>query len=165
MTRTPRSLAAALGAAGVGAALLTACGSDELANSTWQITNVYTAEQKPSELPASIAGAAVLSFGGSSITGFTGCANLQGLVEFTSDDKPAQPGQADRLTVSELNVQEPDDSCQGQQRYVHDAVVDVLSHTPLEVQPLRNGSGDVDALLLREQTDAVNKPGLRLAVS
>ncbi|AFM08053.2 hypothetical protein [Corynebacterium pseudotuberculosis] len=142
---------------------LTGCGEkkQQVAGSQWQVTNVYTTPEFPNEVPDAIAGSVMMSFGDSSMTGFTGCAPFQGKVSFSAEGKQdVAPQDADRLTVQAVKFQPIDDAtCEGRTRYIHDSLVSIIVDASFNV---RHDSPDVMTLL--RSGDSVDAPAIRLVV-
>lgn len=128
-------------------AVLSGCAPEEVPMSTtWQITNVYVTEDKPSQSP----GSAYLIFGNSTVTGSTGCGQFQGLVAFTpSFDAP------EKARFSDMKFAEP--TCQGSGRYFHDQLVTLLDG---EFEVRRQS----DEILLSKPTE-LDRPGVRLVAA
>lgn len=125
---------------------LTACSNEIPMSNTWQVTNVYTSPDVPSQVPVP----AYLVFGDSTVTGSTGCAEIQGRVSFTPD--AAQPTHA---SFRDMNFR--DASCEGSQRFFHDQMVALLGGE-LEVKK------EKDEMLLTK-TDGLDRPGIRLVAA
>ncbi|MEJ5929016.1 META domain-containing protein [Corynebacterium sp. H128] len=132
---------------GVVALLPTACANEaSFRDTTWQIVNVYSNPNMPSELP----GQAKMAFGSSTVTGYTGCGSFQGRVHFEpSAEEP------EKMTFRDMNFQ--DVTCDGTQRYFHDELVTLLDG---EFEAKR----EKDNLLLSKPGD-VDRQGVRLLVS
>ncbi|AIU33392.1 MULTISPECIES: hypothetical protein [Corynebacterium] len=142
---------------------LAGCGEkkQQVAGSQWQVTDVYTTPEFPHEVPDAIAGAAVMSFGGSSMTGFTGCAPFQGKISFSAQEKQnVAPQDADRLTVKAVKFQPIDDAtCEGRTRYIHDSLVDIIVDASFTVR--HDGAG---VITLLRNGNAIDSPAIRLVV-
>lgn len=133
-------------AVALSALTLTACSTDIPVSSTWQITNVYVKPDTPSNVPEP----AYLVFGETSVTGSTGCAQIQGRVSFSpSYDAPTS------ISFRDMNFEET--HCEGSQRYFHDQLVVLLSG---EMAVKKQG----DEMLL-SKTGELDKPGVRLVAS
>ncbi|ARU46740.1 hypothetical protein [Corynebacterium silvaticum] len=142
---------------------LAGCGQQkqQVAGSQWQVTDVYTTPEFPHEVPDAIAGAAVMSFGGSSMTGFTGCAPFQGKISFSAQEKQnVAPQDADRLTVKAVKFQPIDDAtCEGRTRYIHGSLVDIIVGASFDVR--HDGPG---VITLLRSGESVDSPAIRLVV-
>ncbi|GGG80385.1 hypothetical protein [Corynebacterium pelargi] len=138
-------------------ASLGACSQPEpVQNVQWQVTNVYTTPEYPSEVPDSVAGAVTLTFGASSLTGSTGCARLQAVVDYDTKD----PSEAKEMTVREIVFDPIDEQqCTGHARFIHDHMVDILHDGRFDIRPEPNSSAKV----LLKQSDQFQRPGLRIA--
>ena len=142
--RRIKTIAAAAVALGIGT-LITACGSNDdtpVVQSTWQITNVYVDEQHPSVLPDSIAGN-------------SGCAPFQTRVHFTKDGQETSSAEATQVNFYRKKIDDPA-GCTGADLYYHDSLTNMLDGT-FDVQ--RKAANE---LLLVKQTDAFNRPAIRL---
>lgn len=128
------------------AATLTACAQDIPLSTTWQVTNVYVSPDTPSHVPEP----AYLVFGDSTVTGSTGCAEIQGRVSFSPDaNRPTH------ATFRDMNFS--DVSCQGTQRFFHDHMAQMLDGE-FEVKK------ENDEMLLTK-TDGLDRPGIRLVAA
>ncbi|MEJ5998915.1 META domain-containing protein [Corynebacterium sp. H130] len=137
-----RKLLAALACA----CALSACSTDIPMSTTWQITNVYVSDQFPSQVPEP----AYLVFGGSTVTGSTGCSQIQGRVHFSPNaDQP------EKASFSDMNFQDP--TCEGSQRFFHDQLTNLLAG---EFEVKKSG----DELLLTK-TGEFDRQGVRLVAS
>ncbi|AZA08492.1 hypothetical protein [Corynebacterium pseudopelargi] len=136
---------------------LGACAQPEpIQNVQWQVTNLYTTPEYPSELPDAVAGAVTLTFGASSMTGDTGCARLQAVVDYDTKD----PAEAKEMTVREIEFDPIDEKqCTGHARFVHDHMVEILHDGHFDIRPEPNSSAKV----LLKQSDQFQRPGLRIA--
>lgn len=161
--RGPRRTAlAALSVALLTAApTLAACGDREtaVAGSTWQITGLWTTPGDSGMLPDAAAGRAQLIFGEATVTGSTGCAPIQGTVSFTQEGEPARAQEADAVTFEAVEIEAPDDSCQGTVRSVHEDLTGLLA--PETAYDLRHES-EVE-LVLTQQGELVDRPAIRLS--
>ena len=101
--------------------VLQGCGAkqEEIADTSWQVVGVYTTPNYPATVPDAVAGAVAVNFGATTISGFTGCAPLQGTVSFTQAGKPANSVDGDALHVEKVS---------GHIRFVHDAIVQFFEH-------------------------------------
>lgn len=123
-----------VGAAGLCVAVLSGCGVESpLSNTSWQVADVYTSPEYPSTVPDSIAGLVSINFGNTTISGFTGCVPLQGIVSFYQDasEKSSSPGdpatevKADILRVDSIEFDEVnEENCTGHAQFIHDAMVE-----------------------------------------
>ena len=105
---------------------LQGCGAkqEEIADTSWQVVGVYTTPNYPATVPDAVAGAVAVNFGATTISGFTGCAPLQGTVSFTQAGKPASSVDGDALHVEKVTYRQVDEEqCTGHIRFVHDAIV------------------------------------------
>lgn len=155
MNRKLSLLASAVGAV----ALLSGCATDptaEVAGSSWLVTDIWTAPGEPSTLPADAAGRARLAFGERSLSGHTGCAPIQGTVDFTREGETASAANADTLTVDRLEVEEPAADCRV--AGVHDQLTGLIE--PGAVFDVRH---EERALVLTLRTDAIDRPAIGLA--
>ena len=108
---------------------LQGCGAkqEEIADTSWQVVGVYTTPNYPATVPDAVAGAVAVNFGATTISGFTGCAPLQGTVSFTQAGKPANSVDGDALHVEKVTYRQVDEEqCTGHIRFVHDAIVRFL---------------------------------------
>lgn len=110
---------------------LQGCGAkqEEIADTSWQVVGVYTTPNYPATVPDAVAGAVAVNFGATTISGFTGCAPLQGTVSFTQAGKPANSVDGDALHVEKVSYRQVDEEqCTGHIRFVHDAIVQFFEH-------------------------------------
>lgn len=149
--------AAASGADGVaskGAAI------SEFANIAWQVTNVYTTPENPSAVPDEIAGSVFLTLGDHTLTGYTGCSPLQGVVDYTNDaQESASPELRTALTVTTLDLDETAVAgCTGKAEYIHQAITSLLTSGSLIIE-----HNPPDELVLREQNpSSIDAKSLKL---
>lgn len=140
--------------------LLAACSQEQaqVADTSWQITDVYVGNY-PSTIDDSAPGAVTMNFGGSSLTGFTGCAPFRAEVRFTNEDKLAVPEDATAMTVSKPKFSPIDEAqCQGRSRFVHEAIVTQLVHGQFTIT-----HPEEDSLVLKESgSDVLDPPGMKL---
>ena len=111
--------------------VLQGCGAkqEEIADTSWQVVGVYTTPNYPATVPDAVAGAVAVNFGATTISGFTGCAPLQGTVSFTQAGKPANSVDGDALHVEKVSYRQVDEEqCTGHIRFVHDAIVQFFEH-------------------------------------
>lgn len=111
--------------------VLQGCGAkpEEIADTSWQVVGVYTTPNYPATVPDAVAGAVAVNFGATTISGFTGCAPLQGTVSFTQAGKPANSVDGDALHVEKVSYRQVDEEqCTGHIRFVHDAIVRFFEH-------------------------------------
>lgn len=143
---------------------LTAAGCAQgtrLAESTWQVTAIYTDPEAPAAVPEPAAGLAVVSFGASSLTGVSGCSPIQAGARFSDDAaNPASPDKATSVELTAVEIAQPADDCIGPARHVHDELVAVL--TPGEFTIDRVGDAE---LVLTHNRGQVDAPAIRLAAS
>lgn len=93
---------------GTAVLLLTACTPEtqsDLADISWQVTDIWTTPGEPSTLPPQDAGRAWMAFGQQSLSGHTGCSRLQGTVAFTTGGHSASAEEADTLRIDHLEVE------------------------------------------------------------
>lgn len=159
-----RALATRVGLALIAAtclAPLAACADDStaVADATWQVTDVYTTPGTPSAVDDSVAGAVELGFGGKSVTGFSGCSPLAGMVAFTDESgAAAAPEDATHATFSQMQFRPIDESqCTGRVRYIHDALVDLLYDGTFSIR--HEGSGE---MVLQEDKGDADPRAIRL---
>ena len=110
---------------------LQGCGAkqEEIADTSWQVVGVYTTPNYPATVPDAVAGAVAVNFGATTISGFTGCAPLQGTVSFTQAGKSASSVDGDALRVEKVTYRQVDEEqCTGHIRFVHDAIVQFFEH-------------------------------------
>lgn len=155
---------AAAGAIAAAAVSLAACSNDtqQVSDSNWQITDVYTTPGTPSAVDDSVAGAVTLNFGDKTVSGYTGCAPLNGIVKFTGGDgdQLAAPEDATKVEFTQVKFKPiEDDQCQGKVRYMHDALVNMLVDGSFTIR--HEGDG---VMVLTEQSDAVDPRAIRLIV-
>lgn len=127
-------------------ACVAGCSNDIPMSTTWQVSNVYVSPDTPSQVPEP----AYLVFGDSTVTGSTGCGELQGRVSFSPNAQHPE-----RAMFRDMNVS--DASCSGPQRFFHDQLVTLLTG---EVEVKR----ERDEMLLTK-TDGVDRPGIRLVAA
>ncbi|QDZ42001.1 hypothetical protein [Corynebacterium sp. sy039] len=142
---------------------LSACAGPEkkITDSTWQVTNVYTTADYPSEIADEVAGAVTMTFGGTTVQGFTGCAPFNAIVSFNNDSHNTRPEQAQRLSISDIKFRDTDpQQCQGKVQFFHEAIVEMLTYGKFTIshpQP--------DIMLLTSTKEPENKldsPAIKL---
>ncbi|MDO4631260.1 MAG: hypothetical protein Q4A82_03125 [Corynebacterium sp.] len=143
------------------ALMLGACGSqEEIIDTSWQVANVYTTPDYPAAVPDAVAGAVTINFGASTISGFTGCAPLQGTVNFNREGQPATSVDGDALHVDDIKFRPIDEAqCTGHIRFVHDAIVKFFEHPDFRVT--RPTGGEL-LLTVRSDNAYEDQPALRL---
>lgn len=153
----PAAFAFACAALGLGA-----CAQDpRLGETTWQVTAVYTAPGEPAAVPEPAAGLAVLSFGETSITGFSGCGPIQAAVTFAdAAGHRAAPGLAESMELSEVGLADPPEDCVGAARHVHEQLERVFTPGPFRLEHL-----GATELVLTQDRGKVDAPAIRLAAS
>lgn len=128
------------------AAVLSACASNEqptqVQAATWQISDVYVDPDMPSQVPAEVAGATTMTFGGRSANGFTGCSSFNGIVSFTQgENQAAAPEDADTVRFTDVEFSPIDEGqCVGKILYVHDALVHMLVEDTFTIRHSPDGS-------------------------
>lgn len=143
----------AAGAAGCGAS----DAPSTLRGPAWQVVAIYTDPEVPGELPAAAAGTAHLAFGGASITGTTGCAALQGSVEFSDEGESVSADRASQVRITGISYDKQGD-CTGELLYTHEQLQAILSPgATLDIQHV--GPREV---VLTLEGDAVNPPAIRM---
>lgn len=131
------------------AACTSAPTTSALTGSEWQVTNIYLKANEPSSLPPTLAGSVTLVFGEHTLTGYTGCANIQAITSFTED----------RLELTEVQLNPEDGSpCTGTELAVHQKVSEILRGGPLTI--LHPSDSE---MVLRADTGQPDPPALRLA--
>ncbi len=147
-------------AAVVTGVLLAACTPDptaDVAGTSWQITDIWTAPGQASALLPQSAGLARLVFGEQSLSGHTGCVPIQGTVTFTRAGTPARADDADTLRIDHI-----------EHRSTAAADCPAL-HTHLQLEELLAPGAEFDLrhsereVSLTLRTDAVDRPAIRLA--
>lgn len=138
------------------ATLLVASCSSQPVGETWQITDVYTTPGMPSSIPEEVSGAVAISFGSSTISGFTGCARFRGA--YTGG--PIETATA--VEFSDLEFKPIDDSCQGRTRYLHDSLVSMLVDSSFTASHKAN---NILVLTSAAEDNAIDPPAIRLASS
>lgn len=158
--KNPRflSTAALSGVALPCALLLSACGSDtvEMTDSTWLVTNIYTAPDEPNAVSDLVIDQPSLDFGNSSLSGFSGCVPFTGNAEFFRDGKQSTVSDATYVTLSDLDFDKLPDDCQGQELLVHEKLVDLL---PGSFEISRTSASEI---LFTSDVDGLDKPSIRL---
>ncbi|ALC06740.1 hypothetical protein CDES_11940 [Corynebacterium deserti GIMN1.010] len=139
-------------------ATLAACGSDvvEMTDSTWLVTNIYTSPDEPHAISDLVVNQPSLDFGNSSLSGFTGCVPFTGRAEFLRDGEPSTVADANYVTLSSLDFNTIDDDCIGQERLVHDRMVELL---PGSFEISRSSDSEI---LLTLDVDELDRPSMRL---
>lgn len=153
-------------AAALAAGMLAGCTSPEpLANTVWQISDVYTTTEYPSQVPDSLAGLMRLSLGDGSFTGFTGCSHIIGTVTYTTAaGKDTTIDEAATMTPTGVEVQPIEEGkCIGRDRFLHEGVVAVLSAGPLQVE--RRAAGELVLRAVGDNGPGADQPALRLVRS
>lgn len=143
-THTRRLLPAILGVA----ALLGGCATGEIpmSQSTWLVSNIYTTPGEIDVVSDLVRTQPTLDFGNSSLSGHTGCVPFQGSVEFLRDGERSVIDDADQLRLSELRFADLPEDCQGQERLIHESLVELL---PGSFGLTRRSAGE---LLLRSES-------------
>ncbi len=148
-------------------AAVTACSdSNTITDTSWQVTDVYTTPDYPAEVPESIAGSVTVSFGNSTITGFTGCAPFNATVEFSRTDGdalvPSTSGEADHMRVPEMvSDEQVSDDCTGHVRFIHDALLDFFQSGEFTIS--RPEETEMIITVATADAQAVDQPAIRLA--
>lgn len=140
------------------AALLSGCAAEEISmsESTWMVTNIYTAPEEIDVVSDLVRTQPTLDFGFSSLSGHTGCAPFRASVEFLLDGERSVIDEADQLRLSNLAFDTLPEDCQGQERIIHEALVELL---PNSFGISRRSAGE---LLLRSELDSLDPPSIRL---
>ncbi|QNQ90999.1 META domain-containing protein [Corynebacterium poyangense] len=163
MTSLPRHLHLHhLGAAVIGvvlAASTSACSSQQsdassppgnLDNREWQVTNIYSSPSDPNGIPPTLAGKAFLVFGANTLTGSTGCSQIQATVQLSDTE----------LELRNMELEPADGApCTGRDLDFHNHMVDILHSGPLEILHL-----NASEIVVREKSDQPNPPAIRLLV-
>lgn len=122
------------------------CALPEPTKTTWQITNVYSDANTPSQLPEP----AYLVLGNTSVTGSTGCGQFQGRVKISPNvDNPTS------IEFRDMNFEPA--RCEGAQRYFHDQLVPMLQG----IVEVKKEHGE---MLLTKPTE-FDRPGVRLIIA
>lgn len=141
----------------IAATSLTACADTiRMTESTWMVTNIYSSPDEPNVVSDLVVTQPTVNFGRSSVSGHTGCAPFQGLAEFTLDGEASSSNDADHLKFTEVEFDELPDDCVGQERLVHDKLVELL---PGAFDVTRNGDTEI---LLTSDVDLLDRPSIRL---
>lgn len=139
--------------------LLAACAPDpsaDVADTSWQVTDIWTTPGDPSSLPPQAAGRAWLAFGEQSLSGNTGCVPVQGTVSFTADGEAARADEADSLRIDRLEVESAAADCPAV--WAHQHLTDLLE-PGAEFDVHR----EERSLTLTLRSDAVDPPAIGLA--
>lgn len=145
--------------------LLAGCSSSEsFADSSWQVTEVYTTPDYPPEVPEAIAGAVVVNFGNSTLNGFTGCAPFNATVEFTKTEGDQQvistSAEADRMKIPEVIFGDSEGDCTGHVEFVHTAMMDFLKSQEFNLS--RPEEKEMVITVYSADPQAVDQPAIRL---
>lgn len=137
---------------------LVACSGDviRMTESTWMVSNIYTSPDETNVVSDLVVTQPTLDFGRSSVSGHTGCAPFQGLAEFTEKGEPSTSDEADHLVFTEVEFDELPADCQGQERLVHEKLVELL---PGAFDITRNSDTE---LLLVSDSEELDRPSIRL---
>lgn len=146
---------------------ITGCSNSEnIAYTSWQVTEVYTTPEYPPELPEEIAGSVVVNFGNSTLNGFTGCAPFNATVEFTKAEGdqqvPSTNSEADHMKIPEVIFGDTEpDSCTGHVLFVHNAMTDFLKAQEFTLS--RPAEKEMVVTVFSTDPQAVDQPAIRLA--
>jgi hypothetical protein len=145
-------------AALLGVVTLTGCADTTIrtVDSTWLVTNIYTSPDEDNVVSNLVVTQPSITFGQRSVTGTTGCTQFQGFVTYTDNGGSADIDDADHITFTELVVDSLPDDCQGQERLIHQTLVDLLPGT-FEL----NRRSDSEILLVAD-VDDIDRPSIRL---
>ncbi|GAA1472144.1 hypothetical protein P4N68_09050 [Corynebacterium felinum] len=137
------------------ACVLSGCAQSEpLADTTWQVSHVYSATDVPAGVPDEVAGAVALSLGRSTVAGFTGCAPLQAQAVYTKDDKPVILEAATEMTITHAEFDlEQVAGCSGKPKFIHDALTSILTSGPLSIEHV-----NAKEIVLRESSPSAVEP-------
>ncbi len=138
--------------------MLAGCSSDaiQMTESTWLVTNIYVDPDEPNVISDLVITQPTLDFGHSSLSGHTGCAPFQGRAAFSHEGEPSTSDEADYLTFADVEFDELPEDCQGQERLVHDRLVDLL---PGSFDITRNSDTEI---LLTSDVNEIDRPSIRL---
>lgn len=141
----------------IAAASLTACADTiRMTDSTWMVTNIYSSPDEPNVVSDLVVTQPTVNFGRASVSGHTGCAPFQGLAEFTLNGEASTSNDADHLRFTEVEFDALPDDCMGQERLVHDELVELL---PGAFDVTRYGDTEI---LLTSDVDALDRPSIRM---
>ncbi|AIG64662.1 hypothetical protein CATYP_08920 [Corynebacterium atypicum] len=137
------------------------CAQDPLLDeATWQVTAIYTEPGQPAAIPAPAAGIALLAFGKSTISGFTGCVPIQAMASYFDDHgQHTSAAQASRMELNQVTIANAEPSCEGPARHVHDELVPLL-HGAFKISHV--GSTEI---VLTQDVPAIDAPAIRMAAS
>lgn len=136
---------------------LSACSVEpRVADTSWQVTDIWTTPGDPSALPPQAAGRAWLAFGEQSLTGHTGCVPLQGTVTFTAGEEASLAEDAETLRIDRLEIEPAAADCPA--RWAHEQLTDLL--VPGASFDVHHGER---ALTLTLRDGAVDSPAIGLA--
>ncbi|MCU9519416.1 META domain-containing protein [Corynebacterium sp. ES2794-CONJ1] len=139
----------------VGILALSACApTPTLVGTTWQVTDVFSSADLPSTLPDDNATKVTISFGNSTIVGFSGCSQFTATANYKKDSAPALIDEATTVSFSDFSISPQDELvCTAKTRYIHDALQDILTTGPLEITRPQPAS-----MVLREPLTASVEP-------
>lgn len=127
-----------------------------VADTSWQVTDIWTTPGDPSTLPPHAAGRAWLAFGEQSLSGHTGCVPLQGTVTFTTGEKESLAEDAQTLRIDHLEIEPPAADCPA--RWAHEQLTELLR--PEATFDVHHGER---ALTLTLRDGGVDSPAIGLA--
>lgn len=136
-------------------AVLTGCNKETPV--TWQIHDVYLPDAYPSELPETVAGAAVLTFGYSTLAGSDGCAQFNAKVAY--EPAGANFTSAQKVTISQVNVAQSS-ACEGAAQFYHERIMGLIENQ-FEIKHDEQNQHEIVLLAPEENTI---RPGFRLVV-
>lgn len=130
----------------------------KLAGPTWQVVDLYRHPGETSNIPDSVAGKVNLVFGDSSLTGNTGCSQIQGRIKFLTNHRPSQADGAHQVIFEHMHL-DPPSGCEGAALHSHDVMRDML-HGKYDIV----WENDREVLLRRPAGEhGVDVPAIRLA--
>lgn len=135
-----------------------AAASGKLAGPTWQVVDLYRHPGETSGIPDSVAGKVNLVFGDSSLTGNTGCSQIQGRIKFLTNHRPSPADGAHQVIFEHMHL-DPPNGCEGAALHSHDVMRDML-HGKYDIV----WENDHEVLLRRPAGEhGVDVPAIRLA--
>lgn len=130
----------------------------KFAGPTWQVVALYRHPGETSNIPDSVAGKVHLVFGDSSLTGNTGCSQIQGRVKFLTNHRPSPADGAQQVIFEHMHL-DPPAGCEGAALHSHDVMRSML-HGKYDIV----WENDREVLLRRPAGEhGVDVPAIRLA--
>lgn len=130
----------------------------KFAGPTWQVVALYRHPGETSNIPDSVAGKVHLVFGDSSLTGNTGCSQIQGRVKFLTNHRPSPADGAQQVIFEHMQL-DPPAGCEGAALHSHDVMRSML-HGKYDIV----WENDREVLLRRPAGEhGVDVPAIRLA--